>query len=174
VSTLPADRLKEKERELLRLERAVADLSAQLAQATAELQKERSLATIDPRTGCLVEPALVERLAYEIARAARFRRELAVVLVRFATAAGGEDAPELIELCRANARRTDVLGLSAQGEIAILLPETPIGGALVFAERLRVRAAREDARIGCAGWPRDGRDAAELLAAARRAIPRQR
>jgi GGDEF domain-containing protein len=171
VSPAEQERLKEKERELLRLERAVADLAAQLARANAELQRERALATVDPRTGCLVERALLDRLGYEIARAARFRRELALALVRFDTAARtGGPAPELLELCRANARHTDLIGLSADGEVAFILPETPIEGALVFAQRFRDRAGRQEARVGCAAWPGDGRGAAELVAAARRAI----
>jgi GGDEF domain-containing protein len=159
------DRRSDVPRELARLEQAVADLTVQLADAKAELEKARALAAVDRHTGFLTERVVDERLAYEIARAARFRRDLAVIV---ASSAGDDAIRELSDVCRATARATDLLGLSGSGEVLLVLPETPVDGALVLAERLRARAAAS--RFGCAAWPRDGRGAAEIVAAARRAL----
>jgi GGDEF domain-containing protein len=163
------ERRSEAQRELARLEQAVTDLTAQLADARAELQKARALSPTDPRTGFLSERALHERLAYEIARAARFRRELAVV-VAVCERSGDDASRELSDVCRSTARATDLLGVSAPGEVILVLPETPIEGAMVLAERLRTRAAPALLRFGCAAWPHDARGAPELIAAARRAL----
>jgi hypothetical protein len=164
-------RLLQTPREVLRLEQSVADLTAQLAQAQADLQDARARAVVDRRTGCLVERALEERLAYEIARAARFGRELAVVIVLADDPASEGPAPELLELCRSGCRRTDLLGLAAEGALALVLvlPETPITGALVLAERLRLRSRPRQIRVGCAAWTREAKGPAELLSTARRA-----
>lgn len=156
-------------REVLRLEQSVADLTAQLAQAQADLQEARARAVVDRRTGCLAERALEERLAYEIARAARFRRELSVVIVLADDSGSEGPGPELLELCRSGCRRTDLLGLAGEGALALVLPETPITGALVLAERLRLRSRPRQIRVGCAAWTREANGAAELLSTARRA-----
>jgi GGDEF domain-containing protein len=169
VTTGAPERRKEMQRELARLEQAVAELTVQLGDARTELQKARVLAALDPRTGLLVERALQERLAYEVARAARFRREVSFLLVRSDANPRGEGSlVELADLCRATIRATDLLGISAPDEIAVILPETPGDGALVLAARLGLASRQRS--FGCAVFPRDARTPAELVAAARRAL----
>jgi GGDEF domain-containing protein len=154
------------QREVARLEQLVSDLTLQISDVKAELQKTRALTAVDPATDCLVERALHQRLEYEIARAARFRRDLAVLLVAADSAPGA--LARMAELCRTVIRATDVPGIAAPTELAIILPETPIEGALVLAARVQDRTG--GGAWGCAAWPRDARTAAELLAAARRAL----
>jgi len=166
VKPAAPERQRRLQREVARLEQLVSDLTVQAADAKAELRKAEALLSVDAATGCLLERALHERLQYEIARAARFRRDLALLLVASDPAPGA--LAGLAEICRGVIRATDVPGISAPTELAIILPETPFDGALVLATRLRDRMG--GGACGCAAWPRDARTGAELLAAARRAL----
>lgn len=157
----------------VRLEQQVRSLTERLVQAQGELRRaeERiaALTTVDEETGALNARAFHERAVTEIQRASRYHRDLALVLVQ-----PDDDASRrrLAELARTQLRTSDFVGRTDAGELALLLPETALPGALVLAERICALAGRGGfpARAGCAGWPADGRFVGQLIGAARSAL----
>jgi GGDEF domain-containing protein len=80
---------------------------------------------------------------------------------------------ELSEICRSKYRECDLAGQSEAGEIALLLPETSLEGALVIAERIRAHAIKSRGSaptLACAAWPRHGRTLTALLSSARNTL----
>lgn len=156
-----------------RLEHQVRSLTERLVQAHGELRRaeERiaALTTVDEETGALNARTFQERAATEIERAGRYHRDLALVLVQ---PDDGAARRRLADLARAQLRGSDLVGRTEAGEIALLLPETGLPGALILAERICALAGRGGfpARAGCAGWPADGRFFGQLIAAARSAL----
>src|SRR5579883_77524 len=115
-------------------------------------------------SGVLDEAAFRARVDDEIARARRYGRELALLVLRVPSA---EAAIPLGELIGPRVRRWDALGALGDDrrELGVLLPETDRGGALGFLNRWRGEMRGSEAGAGI--FPADGRSAAELLALAR-------
>ena len=142
----------------------IAQLKVELAQAQARVA---ALTTVDAATGLLVWPAFADRARSEIARATRYQREIGLVLL---ASDGALSVGELSEICRSKYRECDVAGQTDAGEIALLLPETSVEGALVIGERIRAQAIKRRGSapsLGCAAWPRHGRTLTALLSSAR-------
>jgi|GEM_PF-5568351 len=153
-----------------RLEDRVRTLTERIVQLKGELAQAQSrvaaLTTVDATTGLLVWPAFAERARSEIARATRYQREIGLVLL----ATDALAMAELSEICRSKYRECDVAGQTDAGEIALLLPETSLEGALVIGERIRAQALKirgSAPTLGCAAWPRNGRTLSALLSSAR-------
>lgn len=104
------------------------------------------LAAHDGLTGCLNHRAFHERLDEEVARARRYGRPLALLVVdidgfkavndRFGHVAGDDVLAALGELLRTEARAVDVVGRTGGDEFAVLLPETGGEQAGALAERI--------------------------------------
>lgn len=135
----------------------------------------------------------------EIWRSRRTQRTLVLLLINFADERRKEEAgqPPLRStglssslweyyaevICRA-VRRGDHVGLAHNGMICALLPETTTAGASIAEDRIRKLIFRERLRrkaetgielvvdIAAAAFPKDGKEAAELLTAAQRGILR--
>lgn len=123
-----------------------------------------------PLEGVLNTRALDERAGKEIARAGRYRREVAVVVFQPA----GSDllatfAPRLVH----GLRRWDLVGRMATPslELVAVLPETGRGGARGLVRRLY--GALEGIRTGAAVFPEDGASLHRLadVARGRTAVP---
>jgi GGDEF domain-containing protein len=145
----------------------VVQLKGELAQALARVA---ALTTIDHATGLLVWPAFAERARSEIARATRYQREIGLVVLE---TDGSLNLGELSEICRCKYRECDLAGQTEAGEIALLLPETSLEGALVIAERILGQAIKSRGsapKLGCAAWPRHGRTLSALLSSARNTL----
>jgi diguanylate cyclase (GGDEF)-like protein/putative nucleotidyltransferase with HDIG domain len=107
----------------------------------------RALAATDPLTGLANHRAFQERLAQEVARARRYERPLALVLLdldhfKRVNDAHGHQAGDavLAEVARrlsAAARGADLVARVGGEEFAWLLPDTDPAGALALAERMR-------------------------------------
>jgi diguanylate cyclase (GGDEF)-like protein/PAS domain S-box-containing protein len=121
--------------------------------ATKRLQQElRLMASTDPLTGLLNRRRFLEQAESEFLRSQRYRHELAMVMLdidHFKTINDthghfvGDQV--LVALSRATAnllRATDILGRWGGEEFVILMPETPLAGAAILAERLRELLAR--------------------------------
>jgi diguanylate cyclase (GGDEF)-like protein len=150
-----------------------------------------------PKT-CAPEP-LERRLEHEFLRSVRYRHPLGLVLLSVddVPALSRTHGPEavdaladaLVEAARRALREVDVLFRPRRSEIAVILPETELGGARTVAERLRsvvahilfksepraparpVLPLKATASVGLAGCPCAGiRSAADLVAAARKGI----
>ena len=156
-----------------RLEQRIRALTEQLVQVRGELRRaeERiaALTTTDEATGLLNARAFLERALLEVERASRYDRPLALVLLEPEEPAS---LPALTEICRTQRRHVDLAGRGDGGEIALLLPETALPGALVIAERICTLARRRSvpASAGCAALRVHGRTASRLVAAARQAL----
>jgi diguanylate cyclase (GGDEF)-like protein len=102
-------------------------------------------ATGDPLTGLLNHRAFQERVESEVARAQRYGRPLALVLLdldyfksindAYGHQAGDAALMQAATLLEGGARAGDVLGRIGGDEFALLLPETAAEGALPIAER---------------------------------------
>lgn len=134
-------------------------------------------ATVDPATGLFTHSLLMIRLEEEVTRARRYKRPFSLVLVDLDE---GRDAGEaamkrVAAVVRAQLRAgIDFPAVVQQGRIAMILPETDGDGALVVAERIRVRVASEGGSgtvsIGIAPYPAASTSMHGLLEAAERAI----
>jgi len=102
-------------------------------------------ATSDPLTGLLNHRAFQERVQNEVARAQRYERPLALVLLdldffksindAYGHQAGDAALMQAASLLEEGARAGDVLGRIGGDEFALLLPETTAESALPIAER---------------------------------------
>ncbi len=111
-------------------------------------------ARIDPETGLHNRRSMAEHLAAQLSAHADGQRRLALGLFSVPLADDGQlDADDrlkavaqLIEQC---VRGNDVVARYSQDEFIVLMPKTPLAGALVFGERL-LRLA--DGELGCPVW----------------------
>ena len=125
----------------------------------------------------VADETLFDRLAvHEMTRARRYERPLVLLLIgvdgwsTLAAERGRRGAFELLATLATRVRRllrdVDAIGVHGDGRLAVLLPETPLDGALVVAGRIE-QAALEDVgiktRIGAAVFPDDAGTVEELL-----------
>jgi diguanylate cyclase (GGDEF)-like protein len=125
----------------------------ELRQQQAQLMTYAGVRT-DPATGLRNRRAMSEHLEALLSAHAEGERRLALGL--FSVPLDSEDSAEnevqlraaarLLEQC---VRGNDIVARYSQDEFVVLLPKTPIGGALVFAERL---ARLIDAEMACPLW----------------------
>jgi diguanylate cyclase (GGDEF)-like protein len=110
------------------------------------------LATIDPLTGLATRQAIFDRVDEEIARAARYRHPLSVILMDLdhfkrlndshGHASGDRVLRHVGRLLTDNVRAVDMAGRYGGEEFLIVLPETDADAAAVLAEKLRRIVAR--------------------------------
>jgi diguanylate cyclase (GGDEF)-like protein len=122
-------------------------LSRPLLRAFSWTEEQASVARIDALTGLANRRAFEEILAAEISRAQRFAHDLAVVLLdldrfkeindSFGHAAGDVMLRAVSRLLTSLARQGDTVARWGGEEFVVVLPETDLGGAQRFAERLR-------------------------------------
>jgi diguanylate cyclase (GGDEF)-like protein/PAS domain S-box-containing protein len=116
--------------------------------ATKRLQQELQLmASTDPLTGLLNRRRFLEQAESEFLRSQRYQHALAVVMLDIDHFKAVNDNhghfvgdQVLIAMSRAAAnllRSTDILARWGGEEFVILMPETPLTGAVILAERLR-------------------------------------
>jgi two-component system cell cycle response regulator len=115
--------------------------------------KERleTLASTDALTGCLNRRALLEALEREVERARRYNLVLTLLMVdidHFKTIndtrghlVGDSVLHQLGELLKRDARSVDAVARYGGEEFVVLLPETAVHGAMIFADRMRQRIA---------------------------------
>lgn len=116
------------------------------------------LATTDELTKVNNRRAFMERAESEMIRARRYDKPISLLMldvdhfkkVNDTFGHGGGDAAltTLAEHCRLSLRTTDFVGRPGGEEFAIMLPETPLEGAMMIAERLRAAIANLAASHG--------------------------
>lgn len=184
-------------RESIALDHERAELGALLAahvaasiDAAAALMRERRAAVTDPLTGVLNRRGLDERLAEELARAAREEEPCSVVVLdgddfKRVNDAGGHEVGDRVLIAMGrhlqNAKRSwDVAARLGGDEFVVVLPGAGGEAARGAAGRLRTglrdalaRAGQDlSVSVGIATYPSDGASPAELLRAADRAMYR--
>lgn len=107
-----------------------------------------------------------ERLAEELARAARGGRPVSLAFVRTRPGDGGR----LLRAALARFRAGDVVATYAPDEVELLLPDTPRERAELVVSRLIESAALTDARAGIVVAPLDAAHPEPLVRAARVAL----
>jgi diguanylate cyclase (GGDEF)-like protein len=115
-------------------------------------------AATDPLTGCANRRHFLQRLAQEMARAARHTRSLGVIALdldhfkaindTYGHAAGDEALRHFAMLGHRLLRTQDTLARIGGEEFAILLPDTKEAGAANLAERLRAEVERAPVAYG--------------------------
>ena len=168
---------------------AVAAIEKAYDFETAVLDKRRfeQLAATDSLTGTLNRRAMAEALETELDRARRYNLYLSILLAdidRFKQVndlrghlAGDAVLRQVGELMRREARSVDIVARYGGEEFVVVMPETTVQGASVFAERLRRRMAARDfaepgeeplyltVSIGLAGFPNERVSSADSFVA---------
>lgn len=157
------------------------DLSREADRAS---QQWRELSLTDELTGTYNRRYCALRLHQEIARATRYRHPLCVVLIdvdrfkeindRHGHHAGDAVLKEICRVILSHSRVENALCRYGGDEFAILLPETPWTGALVYADRIRATVGRTvfphgepvTISVGVSAFPDDAADADALFRAA--------
>jgi two-component system cell cycle response regulator len=158
---------------------AVAAIEKAYDFETAVLDRRRfeELAATDALTGTLNRRALAETLEAELDRARRYNLYLSILLAdldRFKQVnderghlAGDAVLRQVGELLRREARSVDIVARFGGEEFVVVMPETTIQGAGVFAERVRSKVEEHDfaqpgeiplrltISIGLAGYPNE-------------------
>jgi diguanylate cyclase (GGDEF)-like protein len=127
----------------------------------------------DPLTALLSRDAFLLALERELDRAARYERELTLVVFDVAQLAvvndrHGPEAGDLVlrsvaETAVSTLRRSDVAGRLGGDEFGVLLLETGKHAGERFLGRLRQTLARVQISSGCVQFPDDAEDGATLL-----------
>jgi diguanylate cyclase (GGDEF)-like protein len=170
---------------------ALIELRATQRELQARIESLDRLARQDPLTGLLNRRALMEALEGELARALRYGGELSLVLLdvdhfksindRFGHSAGDEVLRRLGDVLGHSVRCVDAVGRYGGEEFMLVLPQTPLRGAQVFAEALRLRIAQVvfesvpetvTVSVGIAGLDPNAGSAKALIDAADRALYR--
>jgi len=122
--------------------------------AVSDKQRLEKLALTDALTGCLNRRALSEALTQELDRARRYNLALTILLAdidRFKQIndtrghiAGDSVLRQVGELLRREARSVDIVARYGGEEFVVVMPETALHGAAIFAERLRRRVMARD------------------------------
>lgn len=150
-------------------------------------------ARLDPKTGLANTRHFHEVFQHELARAARYRRPLAVIVAdldhfrdvnnTYGHLAGDEVLQGIADVFRERVRDMDTAARFGGEEFCVLLPETRGRDAVEVAERIREAVERhefeaEGARfhvtlsLGVAAFPEDGPTTTELLRRADEALYR--
>lgn len=144
-------------------------------------------ARLDPKTGLVNARHFHEVFREELARAARFKRPLGLIVADLdylreinnthGHLAGDAVLQGIAEVFRAQLRRMDTAARFGGEEFCILLPETTRRQAVEIAERIREAVAERDfdgvhatLSLGVAASPEEGTDAEELLRRADEAL----
>jgi diguanylate cyclase (GGDEF)-like protein len=176
----------------IRLARTMTHEAAMALENATLYETARNLADRDPLTGFYNHRYLHERMSEEVVRAVRMGRPLSVVMLdlddfkivndSFGHVYGDRVLVHVAEVIRSTLRGSDVAARYGGDEFAVILPETRPEDAAIVAARVidafhRSPFAAEGrqpfpigASIGIATYPRDGRSAAELIAAADTAL----
>jgi diguanylate cyclase (GGDEF)-like protein/PAS domain S-box-containing protein len=161
------------------LEQSVEDLQRALADAEGLRRELREQAIRDPLTGLFNRRFLEETLDREVARAARSKSTLSIVMLdldkfkllndTFGHAAGDAVLREVGHLLRENLRAADVACRFGGDEFIVVMPDTTLDNAAHKAAALLDMLAHKSSPLGCSmgvvAYPQHGVAGAELLRA---------
>ena len=150
--------------------------------------------TTDKLTGLLIKKEFESRLVHEVQRAKRYQRPLTLMVIEVDWEHFEKDIniraampytifKQLGPIITRKLRTVDFAGRIAGETFSAMLPETPLSGAFIAADRLREavehyefigddleRRLRVAVNIGVASFPEHGKDAEELTSTAHKAL----
>jgi diguanylate cyclase (GGDEF)-like protein/PAS domain S-box-containing protein len=126
-----------------------------LVRELEEKKKELELlATHDPLTGLMNRRLVLELMHHELERARRYRLPVCVLMIdldhfkqvndTYGHLAGDDVLQQFAIILSKNTRAVDIVGRYGGEEFVVVMPETGLEGALVFAERLRTAVERHE------------------------------
>jgi two-component system cell cycle response regulator len=128
---------------------AAIEKAHDFATVVSDKQRLEMLASTDALTGCLNRRALTEVLERELDRARRYNLVLTLLMVdldhfkkindTMGHLVGDTVLRQLGETLRREVRAVDAVARYGGEEFVIVLPETAVHGAMIFAERMRQR-----------------------------------
>lgn len=165
-------------------------LAGKLAAMNLELREQ---AVTDGLTGLYNHRYFIQRLEEEATRVSRYGGKFSIVMFdldyfkqindRFGHLCGNAVLKEVSEFLRMGVRGVDIVARYGGEEFAILLPETPSGGAQVVAERIRARISQHQFQErtsdigvtvtisgGVATYPLHAEETSQLVSKADRAL----
>ena len=173
------------------LEVLASHLAVSLSNARM-VHKLETMATTDGLTGLLNKRAMLDAAAQKIAAAARFGRDLSVLVVdidffKKVNDTHGHDVGDLVirglgEILKRQKRTTDLVARFGGEEFVVLCEQTDEKGAMLLAERIREElgktkfrtpaapCSRSTCSIGVATFPAGGGDWETLFKAADEAL----
>ena len=168
------------------LEEAVVELQQALADAEGLRRELREQAIRDPLTGLFNRRFLEETLAREVARAARGKSALSIVMLdldkfkllndTFGHSAGDVVLREVGHLLRESVRAADAACRYGGDEFVIVMPDTTLDNAArkgsLLLDMLRHKPSPLEYSMGVVAFPAHGGTGAELLRAADAALYR--
>ena len=104
----------------------------------------------------------------EVRRTQAFQRSCALLMIR-ARGKAGAHVDQFVPALLTTLRPVDRVGAYADDTVLVLLPESTLDAARVFAQGF---AGEHDVSLGLAGFPDDGATAEELIDSARRSLAR--
>ncbi|HOX43411.1 MAG TPA: diguanylate cyclase [Myxococcota bacterium] len=169
---------------MLRLKGLQDGLQASNQKLRAMNERLHELSTTDPLMGIYNRLVFEKRLAYECQRSARYQKPLGLLqldLDHFKRVNDEHGHPvgdgvlkHVAATIKAAVREVDLVARYGGEELSVALPETDLAQALIVAERIRSRIAREVYRdgpreipitvsIGVAAWPHPGAEQPDQL-----------
>ena len=134
-------------------------------------------------TGVLKPAHVQKELSDEVERARRYKHDVALALIAiqdwgaYVERAGADQAravlDEVAQITIAQVRATDAVGHYDHETLQVIMPHTPLEGAQVAVEKVRLEVRRrlgQDLRAGLALYPRDAQNADVLLREAAAAL----
>jgi diguanylate cyclase (GGDEF)-like protein len=142
------EHLAELSEETSRLTDELASRTLERTQLNQIIHELTELSLRDPLTGLFNRRALLERMVAELARARRHGEPLCLLMVdidhfkrvndTYGHGVGDLVIAHVAKLLNRGRRASDIVSRYGGEELVLLLPHTPLEGALILAERLRL------------------------------------
>ncbi|MFQ5549705.1 MAG: diguanylate cyclase [Gemmatimonadales bacterium] len=133
---------------------AAIEKGYEIESVVSDRERFQFLANTDSLTECLNRRALTEKLQNELERAHRYGHHLTLLMIDLdhfknindtkGHLVGDSVLRQMGDILRDDARSVDIVARYGGEEFVLVLPDTTMDGAIIFAERLRERIAKRN------------------------------